>query len=86
MSLFLKLIGAHLCILIIKEKIFYFRGKGPAQGLYDIVLGAEAQYSVNFSRSNRKFYLSLHYNGSNSFYLLMLQKIYQFKGKDSEIK
>ena len=41
--------------------------KGTAQGLDDTELAAEAQYSVNFSRSNRKICLSLHYNESNSF-------------------
>ena len=49
---------------------------GPTQGLDDTTLTAEAQYSINFSRSNRSFCLSLHYNGSNSF----------FEAKDSEIK
>ena len=34
-------------------------GKGPTQGLDDTMLIAESQYSINFSRSNRKFYLSL---------------------------
>ena len=64
-----------------------------------ILLTAEAQYSINFSRSNRKSCLSLHYNGNSYnnttatatiatvFYLLMLQiYIYQFKAKDSEKK
>ena len=40
--------------------------KGRAQGLDDTELAAEAQYSVNFSRSNRKICL-LHYIESNSF-------------------
>ena len=31
------------------------------------MLTAEAQYSIIFSRSNRKCCLSLHYNGSNNF-------------------
>ena len=33
----------------------------------------------------KKFVLSLHYNGSNSFLLVNATKIYQFKAKDSEI-
>ena len=57
-----------------KGKDILILRKGPTQGLNDTTLTAEAQYSINFSRSNRKFGLSLHYNGSNSFYLLMLQK------------
>ena len=47
---------------------------GTTQKLNDTKLTAGAQYSINFSKSNRKFYLSLHYNGSNSFFLLILQK------------
>ena len=47
---------------------------------------AEVQYLINFSRSNRKNCLHLHYNGSNSFLFVNAKKIYQFKAKDSEIK
>ena len=47
---------------------------GTTQKLNDTKLTAGAQYSINFSKSNRKFYLRLHYNGSNSFFLLILQK------------
>ena len=54
--------------------MFLILGKGPTQGLYGTKLTVEAQYSINFSRSNRKFCLSLHYNESNSFYSLVLQK------------
>ena len=49
-------------------------------------LAAEAQYLINFSGSNRKFCLSLHYNGSNSLLFVNSTKIYQFKAKDSEMK
>ena len=50
------------------------------------MLSAEAQHSINFSRSNRRFCLSLHYNGSNSFLFANATKMYQFKAKDSKIK
>ena len=42
-------------------------GKDPIQD--DATLRAEAQCSINFSRSSRKFCLRLHYNGSNSFFI-----------------
>ena len=61
-------------------------GIDRTQGLDDTMLTAEAQYLTNFSRSNRKFCLSLLYNGSNSFLFVNATKIYQFKAKDSEIK
>ena len=47
------------------------------------MLSEEAHYSINFSISNRKY---LHYNGSNTFLLVNVTKIYQFKAKNSEIK
>ena len=38
-----------------KKKYILILGKGPMQGLDDTTLKAEAEYSINFSRSNRKF-------------------------------
>ena len=38
---------------------FLIFGFGPTKGLNDITLIAEAQYSINFSRSNRKSKSSL---------------------------
>ena len=61
-------------------------GKGPTQGLDDTTLTAEAQYSINFSRLNRKFCLSLHSNGSSSLLFVNATKICQFKANDSEVK
>ena len=40
-----------------KKKYIYILGKSPTQGLDDAMLTAEAQYSINFSRSNWKFRL-----------------------------
>ena len=85
-SLFLELILAHLCILIIKKKGIFIPGEGPTQGLHDTTLTAEIQYSINFSRPNRKLCLSVHYNGQNSFLFVNAKKIYQFKANDSETK
>ena len=56
------------------------------QGLDGNIFIAEAKYSINFIQSNRKFCLSLHYNRSNSFLFVNATKMYQYKGKDSEIK
>ena len=61
-------------------------GEGPTQGLDDTTLTAEAKYPINFSQSGKRFVLSLHHNGSNSFLLVNSTKIYQFKSKDSEMK
>ena len=57
-----------------KRKEILILGIGPTEGLGDTTLGAEAQYSTNVSKSNRKFCLHYHYNGRNSFLFVMLQK------------
>ena len=69
-----------------KKKDILIPGKGPTQGLDDTTLTAEVQYSINFSRSNRKLCLNLHYNRSNNFLVLNAANIYQLKTKDSQIK
>ena len=42
-------------------------------------------YSINFTESGKKFCLSLHYNGANSYLLVTDTEIIKFKAKDSEI-
>ena len=85
MPLFLELVWAHLRISIIRRRYFNSWKRSNTR-IIDTTLTAEAQYSINCPRSNRAFYLSLHYNGSNSFLLVNATKINQFKVKDSEIK
>ena len=69
---------------MIRKKDIFALVKGPTQGIDYTTLTAKAQYSINFSRSNRKFHLSLHYDGSNSFLFVNATKIYQFKANDSK--
>ena len=69
-----------------KGKDILMLGEGSMQGLDDTILTAEAIYTINFTQPNKRFVLSLHYNGSNSFLFVNATKIYQFKAKDSEIK
>ena len=61
-------------------------GEGPTQVLDDTTLTAEAKYPINFTQSGKRFVLSLHYNGSNSFLFVNATKVYQSKAKNSEIK
>ena len=49
-----------------KKKDILILGKGPTQGL-EHTLTAEKLYSINFTKENTKFCLSLHYNGANSY-------------------
>ena len=57
-----------------KGKDILILGEGTTQGLNDTTLTAEVKDPINFTKSEKRFTLSLHYNGSNSFLLLMLQK------------
>ena len=42
-------------------------------------------YSINFTLTKKKFCLSLHYNGANSYLFVNGTEIYKFKAKDSKI-
>ena len=59
-------------------------GMGPTQGL-EHTRTAEKMYSINFTVKKKKFCLSLHYSGANSYLFVNGTEIYKFKAKDSEI-
>ena len=59
-------------------------GKGPPQGL-EHTLTAEKMYSINFTVTRKKFCLSLHYNGANSYLFISDTEIIKFKAKDFQI-
>ena len=42
-------------------------------------------YSINFTESRKKFCLSLHDNGENSYLFVKGVEIHNFKAKDSQI-
>ena len=71
-----------------KRKDILVLGKGLTQGLNGTTLTAEKMYfifSKNFTENNKKFCLSLHYNGANSYLFVNGTEIIKFKAKDSEI-
>ena len=69
-------VGKHVIILGVsmsssqniynKKKDISILGKGPTQEL-EHTRAAEKLYSINFTKENTKFCLSLHYNGANSY-------------------
>ena len=67
-----------------RKKYILILGKGPTQGL-DNTLSAEKLYSINFTKKNTTFCLSLHYNRANSYLFVNGTEIIKFKAKDSEI-
>ena len=42
-------------------------------------------HSINFTVPGKKFCLSLHYNGANSYLFVNSKEIHKFKAKDSGI-
>ena len=64
-----------------KWKDILVLGEAPTQVLDDTTLTAEAKYPINFTQSGKRFVLSLHYNGSNSFLFVNTSKLYQLKAK-----
>ena len=69
-----------------KGKDILILGEGLTQGLDDMALIAEAKYPITFTQLGKRFVLSQHYNGSNSFLFVNAMKVYQFKAKNPEIK
>ena len=68
-----------------KKKEILIIGKGPTQGLGENSLTAEKMYSINFMVKRKRFCLSLHYNGSNSYLFVDGTEIIKFIAKDSDI-
>ena len=76
-----------------KKKDISILDEGPTQGLYCTALTAEKKYLIIFTKIRKKFCLSFHYNGANSylfvngakFSVFNLSEIIKFKAKDFEI-
>ena len=67
-----------------KEKDTLILGKDPTHGL-EHTLSTEKMHSINFTEHNKKFCLSWHYNGANSYLFVNGKKTHKFKAMDSEI-
>ena len=68
-----------------KVKDILILGKGPTQGLGEHWLTAEKMYFINFTKHSKKFCLSWHYKGVNSYLFVNTKEIHKFKPKHSEI-
>ena len=67
-----------------KKKDILVHGRGPTQGL-ESSSTAEKMYSINFTVTKKKFCLSLHYNGANSYLFVNGTEMYKFKTNNSAI-
>ena len=71
--------------MLITTKNILVLGKDFIQRLDNTTIYAEKLYSINFTKTNTKFCLSLHYNGASSYLFVNGTEIHKFKAKDSEI-
>ena len=68
-----------------KANNIYVMGDLFVQGINDTALYTEKIYSQNFTAVNKKFVLSLHYNGNDSYLLVNGKQGLKFKAKDDQI-
>ena len=68
-----------------KANNVYVMGGLFVQGINDTSLYAEKIYSQNFTHSSKKFILSLHYNGDDSYLFVNGAQELKFKAKDDQI-
>ena len=62
-----------------ENKNILILGEGPTQRLHDTTLTAKAKYLINFTQARKRFVLTVHYDGSNSFLLANGRKRCQLK-------
>ena len=72
-------------MLITKKNSILVLGKDFVERISGTTIYAEKFYPINFTENNKKFRLSLHYNGANSYLFVYDTEIHKFKAKDSEI-
>ena len=63
----------------------YFMGTDLTQGIHDTTLYAEKNFYRNFTDFGKKFVLSLHYNGNNSFLFVNGRQELKFKCKTDQL-
>ena len=68
-----------------KTNNIYIMGDGFVQGIADTTLYAEKIYSQNFTQPSKKFVLSLHYNGGDSYLFVDGRQELKFKAKDDQL-
>ena len=62
-----------------KTQNIYAMGKDFLQGINGTTIYAEKIYKANFTQSNKKFVLSLHYNGNSSYLFVNGNQELKFK-------
>ena len=68
-----------------KANNIYVMGDGIVQGINDTTLYAEKTYSQDFTQPSKKFGLSLHYNGDDSYLFVNGKQELKFKAKTDQL-
>ena len=63
----------------------YLMGEGLTQGINDTTIYAEKKYWRNFTDPGKKFVLSLHYNGDDSYLFVNGRQELKFKCKTDQL-
>ena len=63
----------------------YVMGDGLTQGIHDTMLYVENNYWRNFTDPAKKFVISLHYNGDNSYLFVNSRQELKFKTKNDQL-
>ena len=78
-------------MLIILRIIFLVVGEGPTYSINGSCINGrmdqppEKTFCINFSKANTGFFLSLHYNGDNSYLFVNGKEIYKFKANTKNV-
>ena len=60
-------------------------GHGLIQKIDDTTIYAEKMYSPNFTVANKTFWISLHYNGNDSYLFVNGKEVIKFKAKKQSV-
>ena len=60
-------------------------GEGTTYSVNESFGLPDKKFSINFSKVNKKFCLSLHYNGDNSYSLFNGKEIFNFKADNKSV-
>ena len=63
----------------------YVMGGGLTQGIHDTTLYVEKKYWRNFTDPGKKFMISLHYNGDESYFFVNGRQELKFKAKTDQL-
>ena len=68
-----------------KANSIYVMGDGLTQGIHDTTLYVKKYYWRNFTDPGKKFIISLHYNGDESYFFIDGRQELMFKAKIDQL-